>query len=177
MVMFLNNDDIFFFNDNTQIITKKKMPAASGVSPLETPNELRTFLASHSFAVVDFYATWCGPCMAIKGAYAALAKKYPSIGLAQVNVEEGGELAEKYRVDSLPTFICFAKGEKVRCIKGADIATVEATIKSHVAKAGAAVQQPTTEKKQRLDAKSEARVAPKKVRDEKVAKKKNAKTQ
>lgn len=104
------------------------------VSSLESPNDLRSFLDKHHVAVVDFFATWCGPCMAIKSQYAALGKKYPNIGLAQVNVEEGEELAEKYRISALPTFMCFVNGEKVRCIKGADIATVEAFIKSSASK-------------------------------------------
>jgi thiol-disulfide isomerase/thioredoxin len=142
------------------------MPASSGVSSLETAAELRLFLEAHPVAVVDFYATWCGPCMAIKGAYAALAKKYPAAGLAQVNVEEGEELAAKYRVDSLPTFICFAKGEKVRCIKGADIATVEATIKGLVAKLGGAAT--SVEKKKGQGTKAAAREAPKKVKSDAI---------
>lgn len=69
---------------------------------------------------VDFWAQWCGPCRAVAPIVDELANDYDGkIKVAKVNVDEEGELAQKFRVMSIPTLMVFKSGEVADKIIGA----------------------------------------------------------
>ena len=61
--------------------------------------------------LVDFYADWCGPCKVVSPILDELAESMKNIKFAKVNVDENQELAAKYSVFSIPTFLIFKDGE------------------------------------------------------------------
>ena len=64
-------------------------------------------------ALVDFFADWCGPCKAMGPVVEELASEYAGkVKVGKVNVDENQELAMKYGVMSIPTFLVL-KGEEV----------------------------------------------------------------
>ena len=70
--------------------------------------------------LVDFWATWCGPCKYMLPFFDKLAKKYASkIDLGRLNVDDSQSIAVKYDVYAIPTFIIFYKGQIVEREVGA----------------------------------------------------------
>eukprot|EP01115_Flamella_aegyptia_P014116 TRINITY_DN784_c0_g1_i4.p2 TRINITY_DN784_c0_g1~~TRINITY_DN784_c0_g1_i4.p2 ORF type:complete len:104 (-),score=31.37 TRINITY_DN784_c0_g1_i4:411-722(-) len=98
------------------------------VKVMQSEAEFNTLVGSDSLTVVDFYADWCGPCMAIKDEFAGLADKYPSANFAKVDVDSLSSLASKFGVQGIPCFMFFKNGEKVDEVVGANINSVKAKI-------------------------------------------------
>ncbi len=62
--------------------------------------------------LVDFWATWCGPCMMLSPIVSEIAEKYgDKISVCKINVDEQPELAERYNIFSIPTLMVFKNGE------------------------------------------------------------------
>ena len=64
--------------------------------------------------IVDFWATWCGPCQMMAPELDKLDKERNDIIIAKVDVDEVSELAMKYNIVSIPTIYLFEKGENTK---------------------------------------------------------------
>ncbi|XP_050228471.1 thioredoxin H1-like [Mercurialis annua] len=81
--------------------------------------------------VVDFTATWCGPCKFIAPIFAEMAKKLPHITFLKVDVDELKTVAQDWDVDAMPTFAFLRGGKIVDRVVGAQKAELEKTILLH----------------------------------------------
>ena len=69
--------------------------------------------------LVDFWATWCGPCRMLGPVVEELAKEYEGrVKVCKLNIDEGMETSTKYRISSVPTIIFFKDGEVVGQVVG-----------------------------------------------------------
>ena len=75
-------------------------------------------LKSDKTVLVDFWATWCGPCKMIAPVIEEIANERSDIKICKVNVDEQGELSIKYGVMSIPTLMIFRNGEAVQTAIG-----------------------------------------------------------
>ena len=69
--------------------------------------------------LVDFWAEWCGPCKSMHPIFTKMAKEYKTVRFARVNVDNAQNIAMRYGVQSIPTFIMFKNGEVVNTMIGA----------------------------------------------------------
>ena len=76
-------------------------------------------MINNDLLLVDFWAEWCGPCKSMHPIFTRMAKKYKRVRFARVNVDNAQDIARKYGVQSIPTFIMFKNGEIVNTMVGA----------------------------------------------------------
>ena len=76
-------------------------------------------IRNNNLLLVDFWAEWCGPCKSMHPIFTRMAKKYKQVRFARVNVDDAQDIAMKYGVQSIPTFIMFKNAEVVNTMVGA----------------------------------------------------------
>ena len=87
--------------------------------------------AGDKLVVVDFFATWCGPCIMIAPKLEEMSQKLSNVVFLKVDVDENGETAEKYGIEAMPTFIFFKSGQKVDQLTGANEMKLKAIVDKH----------------------------------------------
>lgn len=71
-------------------------------------------LKAEGTVLVDFWATWCGPCRMLSPIVDEVASERPDVKVGKINVDEQPELAQQFSIMSIPTLLVFKNGEKVQ---------------------------------------------------------------
>ncbi len=85
---------------------------------LNKDNFEKEVINEEKIVLVDFWATWCGPCQMIAPVIEKIAEENTNVKVGKVNVDDEQELAVKYGVMSIPTLIFFKKGNPVKEVVG-----------------------------------------------------------
>jgi thioredoxin 1 len=97
-------------------------------------SDLDSILKVHRHVVVDFFATWCGPCVSLAPKLEKLATANPTVTFLKVDVEKAKTIADKYRIRAMPTLLYFADGKLSHSIQGADDKAIKAALDKLVKK-------------------------------------------
>lgn len=101
-----------------------------------TDENIKEFIASGKPLVVDFWATWCGPCMAMAPAVEEVAKEYEHRAIVgKYNCDENNDFATECGIRSLPTLLFFKDGKKtdIRLVGGQKADAIRAKIEDLLA--------------------------------------------
>ena len=79
---------------------------------ITTKAEFENLIKENNNVVIDFYATWCGPCNLLAPIFEDVAKEKENVIFVKVDVDEAGELAELFGISSIPTVV-YIKNEKL----------------------------------------------------------------
>ncbi len=76
------------------------------VTALNNEN-IQPTIENNDIVVIDFWASWCGPCQAFKPVFEAASEKHDGVTFGSVNTEEEIELASMFQIRSIPTLVVF----------------------------------------------------------------------
>lgn len=82
-------------------------------------NFQKEVVESEKRVLLDFWASWCGPCRMVSPLVDEIAEERPDIKVGKINVDEERELAERYGVMSIPTLMVVQNGQVIRQTAGA----------------------------------------------------------
>jgi thioredoxin reductase (NADPH) len=78
-----------------------------------TAQQFNDTINDNEIVLVDFWASWCGPCRAFAPTYSASSEKHPDVVYAKVDTEAEQQLAAAADIRSIPTLMAFKKGKLV----------------------------------------------------------------
>ncbi|ORX96590.1 thioredoxin-like protein [Clohesyomyces aquaticus] len=105
---------------------------------ITSASQFSTVLSTATYTIVDFYADWCGPCKTIAPIFASLAEKEAKPGkiqFAKVNVDSCQDVAKKYGVSAMPTFLVLKSSVVTETIRGANPSALTAAVNKAAADA------------------------------------------
>ncbi|KAL2532127.1 Thioredoxin H2 [Abeliophyllum distichum] len=81
--------------------------------------------------VVDFSASWCGPCKFMEPVFNDMSSKYTDVDFAKIDVDELSDVAKEFAVQAMPTFLLLKQGKEVERVVGAKRDELEKKILKH----------------------------------------------
>ncbi len=112
--------DIIMRRKFLEFMRRKESEVESNLVEVKSINDFEKLINSNKPLLIDFWAPWCPPCLFMKPIFETLAKRYVNkIIFVKVNVDEVPDLAQRFGIFAVPTFIMLYRGEEVCRVEGA----------------------------------------------------------
>ena len=95
------------------------------IKKITNPAMLNSLLKDNNKVIAQFTAAWCGPCREIKPHLEDFSKQYTDVQIASIDIDEYPDLAEKYGIMSIPTFVAFVNEKETDTLIGANPKAVQ----------------------------------------------------
>ncbi|KAJ3705558.1 hypothetical protein LUZ61_009263 [Rhynchospora tenuis] len=99
----------------------------------EYKNQMQQAKEAKKLVVIDFTASWCGPCRVIAPVFTEFAKKFPHVVFLKVDVDELKAVAQEWKIEAMPTFIFVKEGNEIDKFVGARKEEIQKKIELHAA--------------------------------------------
>eukprot|EP00917_Polyrhabdina_sp_WS-2016_P029453 GHVP01062789.1.p1 GENE.GHVP01062789.1~~GHVP01062789.1.p1 ORF type:complete len:111 (-),score=19.45 GHVP01062789.1:592-924(-) len=96
---------------------------------ISSDEEFNEMITKGGPVLIDFYATWCGPCVRVAPLLEEMSNIYPSVQFVKVDIDKHPGLAGEYEITSIPTIILFIDGKLVQRIGGTNVEQIEEMVK------------------------------------------------
>jgi thioredoxin 1 len=95
--------------------SSKPYTASSNSKPIAalTVDNIHTSLYNHELVLLDFYATWCGPCKKMSPILEKISRENPNLYLLKIEADKNDGIANKFEVEEIPTYILFKNGKQI----------------------------------------------------------------
>ncbi|OMO77401.1 Thioredoxin [Corchorus olitorius] len=81
--------------------------------------------------VIDFSASWCGPCKFMEPALHDMAERFTEVEFVKIDVDELPDVAQEFGVQAMPTFVLLKRGKEVDRVVGAQKNELEKKVQKH----------------------------------------------
>lgn len=88
-----------------------------------TTENFEKIASTNEIVVVDFWATWCGPCRSFGPIFEKVSEKYPEIPFVKVDIDKSNEIAAATQIQAVPTVMVIKRGEVIYRQAGALLAS------------------------------------------------------
>nr|ALG35749.1 thioredoxin-like protein-2 [Inonotus obliquus] len=94
---------------------------ANNLNEISSLSELQRIIekSPDKLTVIDFYATWCGPCKMMAPTFAEVAKSTPNVNFVKCDVDKAQDVAKEYKISAMPTFAFVRPGSEPQFVRGA----------------------------------------------------------
>jgi len=89
------------------------------VKAVDVTNFQTEVMESEKTVIVDFWATWCGPCRQIAPVLDSIAEEHEELSVVKIDIDASPQIAQMYNVMSVPTLMVFRDGEVIKTVTGA----------------------------------------------------------
>jgi thioredoxin 1 len=102
---------------------------------LTSENQFYNLIKDNNLVVLDFFATWCGPCKVLTPQLESLSKVYSNVVFVKVDVDEFEDIASTHQISAMPTVMFYKNGHLLKhdtVVGGGKIAQIEHVIKQNI---------------------------------------------
>jgi thioredoxin len=106
---------MFSFLNAESVMQNEVLSKVTNVTSNNFKSEVENYQGN---VIVDVHAVWCGPCKKMKPIFEVLSAQYPGVKFTQLDSDQAKEIAQRFNVTGLPTFLFFKDGKLVGTQKG-----------------------------------------------------------
>jgi thioredoxin len=102
---------------------------------LTTETQFHDLITHNHLVVLDFFATWCGPCKVLTPQLESLSKLYSNVVFIKVDVDEFEDIASQHQISAMPTIMFYKNGKLLKddtVVGGGKINQIENVIKNNI---------------------------------------------